>query len=74
MRTHRKRDAMNQKPIRLTVINHMKQPRERNQPCLCGSGKKFNSCCWNRRQTTILNGINRKCELVELESENGVQA
>lgn len=20
----------------------------RNQPCICGSGKKFKNCCWNK--------------------------
>jgi len=20
----------------------------RNQPCICGSGKKFKKCCWNK--------------------------
>lgn len=20
----------------------------RNKPCLCGSGKKFKNCCWNK--------------------------
>lgn len=25
----------------------------RNQPCACGSGKKFKKCCWNPKHKTL---------------------
>ena len=41
-------------PVRekdLTKLKHMAKFRRkgwmRNQPCICGSGKKFKKCCWS---------------------------
>lgn len=25
----------------------------RNQPCICGSGKKFKKCCWDKSRLTV---------------------
>ncbi|QLH35445.1 MAG: SEC-C domain-containing protein [Parachlamydiaceae bacterium] len=29
----------------------MKQKAGRNDPCPCGSGKKYKSCCWGKEHT-----------------------
>lgn len=32
----------------------------RNQPCICGSGKKFKKCCWAKAtQEQLLGGFNK---------------
>jgi len=33
----------------LTPMNaHQRKGYMRNQPCVCGSGKKFKRCCWGK--------------------------
>ena len=36
----------------------------RNQPCVCGSGKKFKKCCWAKMavnsQISCINQVNEK--------------
>jgi len=33
----------------LTLMNaHQRKGYMRNQPCVCGSGKKFKRCCWSK--------------------------
>ena len=34
----------------------MVQP-QRNDPCPCGSGKKYKKCCMNRREKSFFSGI-----------------
>jgi len=38
-------------PINLKTI-HKKELPGRNEPCICGSGKKFKHCCWNLYNVT----------------------
>jgi uncharacterized protein YecA (UPF0149 family) len=36
--------------VKAVAINYLrKQPKvQRNDPCPCGSGKKFKVCCWDK--------------------------
>ncbi len=34
----------------ISVIKQALKPANRNQPCLCGSGKKYKKCCRGEHQ------------------------
>lgn len=43
----------------------------RNDPCPCGSGKKYKHCCLNKRRTYIKNGVNEGTAIRNIVKENG---
>jgi len=51
----------------MLVVNHVKLPCGRNDPCPCKSGKKLKQCCWKNCQSDVLARINQQREAEEQE-------
>lgn len=46
----------------------------RNDPCPCGSGKKYKKCCWSAAQGEAARGVGAEQHVHEVEAERQVES